>query len=142
MTVACIVQIADFGASKWPQLSTSTGLATYTTDVNQHAQMSYAWAAPEVKNITVLKTSRSTSELIHNSQASRDVLHRGSFFLSQPFSLTELLNHCNGGVIHSINHCSCLDPMLNLINNSLNASTSMGACSWAWLTFPPNSVVA
>eukprot|EP00904_Undaria_pinnatifida_P005783 jgi/Undpi1/2334/HiC_scaffold_13.g05717.m1 len=36
------------GRAKWPQLTNSTGLTTYVTHPSQSAQMSFAWAAPEV----------------------------------------------------------------------------------------------
>ena len=49
MTCAIVPKIGDFGTSKWPQLANSTGLATYTTASSESTQMSYAWAAPEVK---------------------------------------------------------------------------------------------
>ncbi|CAM9578480.1 unnamed protein product [Laminaria digitata] len=41
-------KIADFGTSRWPQLTNSTGLATHTTHTGHSTQMSFAWAAPEV----------------------------------------------------------------------------------------------
>lgn len=42
-----LVQIGDFGNSRWSQHTNSTGLATYTTKPS--TQMSLAWSAPEVR---------------------------------------------------------------------------------------------
>ena len=44
-------QIADFGTSRWTQSTNTTGLATYTTKLNQTTQMIIAWSAPEVRSL-------------------------------------------------------------------------------------------
>eukprot|EP00904_Undaria_pinnatifida_P011633 jgi/Undpi1/75/HiC_scaffold_1.g00075.m1 len=41
-------KISDFGTSKWPRATNSTGLLSCMVDATESTQMSYAWAAPEV----------------------------------------------------------------------------------------------
>ena len=66
--ICYIIQIADFGTSRWPQLTSSTGLATHTTHTGHSTQMSFAWAAPEVKRSVTIDDSQWRALLVMNVQ--------------------------------------------------------------------------
>ena len=67
-------QIGDFGTSRWTQnTERSTGLATYTTNPGPSTHISFAWTAPEVRNVwshRVYGTTTRVTGLI-SKQASR-----------------------------------------------------------------------